>query len=53
MLLEKLAAQDFGARPKIAFGPQGLSYSIDASLPTMTAGNQRTNLLRSSDHSGL
>jgi two-component sensor histidine kinase len=51
MLLEKLASQDFGAQPKITFAPHGLSYSIDASLPTMTAGNQRTNLLRSSDYS--
>ena len=51
MLLEKLASQDFGARPKITFAPGGLSYSIDASLPNMTAGNERTNLLRSSDYS--
>jgi hypothetical protein len=28
-----------------------LSYSINASLPTMTAGTERTNLLRSSDYS--
>jgi PAS domain S-box-containing protein len=51
LLLEKLASQDFGAQPNIIFAPNGLSYSIDASLPTMTAGNQRTNLLRSSDYS--
>jgi PAS domain S-box-containing protein len=51
MLLEKLASQDFGAPPTITFAPDGLSYSIDASLPTMTAGNARTNLLRSSDYS--
>ena len=51
ILLEKLAAQDFGTQPEITFAPEGLSYSIDASLPTMTAGNQRTNLLRSSDYS--
>jgi two-component system CheB/CheR fusion protein len=50
ILLEKLASQDFGARPKITFAPDGLSYSIDVSLPTMTAGHQRTNLLRSSDY---
>src|SRR5471032_441090 len=31
LLLEKLAAQDFGAQPKISFAPGGLSYSIDAS----------------------
>jgi PAS domain S-box-containing protein len=51
LLLEKLASQDFGAQPEITFAPGGLSYSIDASLPNMTAGNQRTNLLRSSDYS--
>jgi PAS domain S-box-containing protein len=51
LLLEKLASQDFGAPPKITFAPRGLGYSIDASLPAMTAGNQRTNLLRSGDHS--
>jgi PAS domain S-box-containing protein len=51
LLLEKLPSQDFGAQPMITFGPSGLSYSIDASLPTMTAGNQRINLLRSSDYS--
>jgi two-component sensor histidine kinase len=50
-LLEKLASQDFGAQPAITFAPHGVNYSIDASLPTMTAGNQRTNLLRSSDYS--
>ena len=52
LLLEKLASQDFGAQPKIEFAPNGLLYSIDASLPAMTAGNQRANLLRSSDYSG-
>jgi two-component sensor histidine kinase len=51
ILLEKLASQDFGAPPTISFAPHGLSYSIDASLSIMTAGNQRTNLLRSSDYS--
>jgi len=51
LLLEKLASQDFGAEPKITFAPGGLSYSIDASLPIMTAGNERTNLLRSGDYS--
>ena len=51
LLLERLASQDFGAQPKITFAPGGLSYSIDASLPIMTAGNERTNLLRSSDYS--
>ena len=51
ILLEKLASQDFGAQPNIIFASQGLSYSIDASLPAMTGGNQRTNLLRSGDYS--
>ncbi|HEX3991819.1 MAG TPA: PAS domain S-box protein [Acetobacteraceae bacterium] len=51
LLLERLASQDFGAQPKITFAPGGLSYSINAFLPTMTAGNERTNLLRSSDYS--
>jgi PAS domain S-box-containing protein len=51
LLLEKLAAQDFGAQPEIEFSPNGLLYSIDASLPTMIAGDQRANLLRSSDYS--
>jgi two-component system CheB/CheR fusion protein len=51
LLLEKLAAQDFGAPPEITFAPGGLSYSIEASLPVLTAGNQRANLLRSSDYS--
>ena len=50
LLLEKLASQDFGAPPTVTFAPVGLSYSIDASLPAMTGGNQRTNLLRSSDY---
>ena len=48
---KKLASQDFGAQPKIMFAPGGVSYSIDASLANMTAGNERTNLLRSSDYS--
>ena len=30
ILLEKLAAQDFGTQPEITFAPEGLSYSIDA-----------------------
>jgi PAS domain S-box-containing protein len=51
LLLERLASQDFGAPPKITFAPHGLSYAIDAPLPTMTAGKELTNLLRSSDYS--
>jgi PAS domain S-box-containing protein len=42
ILLDKLAAQDFGTQPMITFAPAGLNYSIDASLQVMTAGNQRT-----------
>ena len=41
MLLEKVAAQDFGAQPKIRFVPEGLSYGIDAPLSVMTAMNVR------------
>lgn len=51
ILLERLASQDFGAPPTISFASDGLSYSIDAPLSIMTAGNQRTNLLRTSDFS--
>jgi len=51
MLLQTLALQDFGAQPKITFAPHGFSYSIDAPLPAITAGNEPTNLLRSSDYS--
>lgn len=36
VLLEKVAAQDFGAQPKIRFAPEGLSYDIDAPLSVMT-----------------
>jgi two-component system CheB/CheR fusion protein len=36
-LLEKAAAQDFGARPKISFAPTGLTYEIDAPLSLVTA----------------
>jgi PAS domain S-box-containing protein len=42
-LLEKLASQEFGARPKISFAAQGLSYLIDASLHGMTVSSERTN----------
>jgi PAS domain S-box-containing protein len=51
LLLERLPSQDFGALPEIAFAPNGLIYSIAAPLSTMTAGNQRANLLRSGDYS--
>ena len=36
ILLEKVAAQDFGALPKIRFAPEGLSYEIDAPLLALT-----------------
>jgi PAS domain S-box-containing protein len=39
ILLEKAAAQDFGAPPKIRFAPEGLSYEIDAPLSVMAAGS--------------
>jgi PAS domain S-box-containing protein len=35
ILIEKAAAQDFGARPKISYAPEGLSYEIDAPLSAM------------------
>jgi two-component sensor histidine kinase len=41
MLLEKVAAQDFGAQPKIQFAPEGLSYGIDAPLSAVTVVNAR------------
>ena len=50
ILLTKLASQDFGAQPAITFAPHGLSYSIDAALPAMVAGNQRINLLPTRDY---
>ena len=37
-LLEKAAAQDFGAQPKIGFAPEGFSYEIDAPLSVVAAG---------------
>ena len=37
-LLEKAAAQDFGAVPKINFAPEGVRYEIDALLSLVTAG---------------
>jgi PAS domain S-box-containing protein len=35
VLVEKVAAQDFGAQPKIRFAPEGVSYAIDAPLLVM------------------
>jgi PAS domain S-box-containing protein len=36
VLIEKVAAQDFGAESKIRFAPEGVSYEIDAPLLVMT-----------------
>jgi PAS domain S-box-containing protein len=36
VMIEKVAAQDFGAQPKIRFAPEGVSYAIDAPLLVMT-----------------
>lgn len=38
-LIEKVAAQEFGAKPKISFDPEGLSYEIKAPLWTVTANS--------------
>jgi two-component sensor histidine kinase len=38
MVLEKAAAQDFGALPKIRFASEGVSYEIDAPLSVMVVG---------------
>jgi PAS domain S-box-containing protein len=38
IVLEKAAAQDFGALPKISFAPDGVTYQIDAPLSAMAAG---------------
>jgi PAS domain S-box-containing protein len=43
VLIEKVAAQDFGAQPKIRFAPEGVSYELDAPLLDMTTF--RTDLL--------
>jgi PAS domain S-box-containing protein len=37
ILLEKAAAQDFDAQPKISFAPEGLIYEIDAPLSVVAA----------------
>ena len=39
IVLEKAAAQDFGAPPKIRFAPEGLSYEIDAPLSVVAAAS--------------
>jgi two-component sensor histidine kinase len=43
VLIEKVAAQDFGAEPTIRFAPEGVSYEIDAPLLVMTT--PKTDLL--------
>ncbi|HET6534883.1 MAG TPA: PAS domain S-box protein [Sphingomicrobium sp.] len=35
-LIEKVAGQDFGTKPKIRFAPEGVTYEIDAPLLVMT-----------------
>jgi PAS domain S-box-containing protein len=36
VLVERVAAQDFGAESKLEFAPEGVSYEIDAALQVMT-----------------
>jgi len=38
VLLEKVVAHDFGAKPKVSFAPEGLSYEILAPLSVVAAG---------------
>jgi PAS domain S-box-containing protein len=35
VLIERVAAQEFNAEPRISFDPEGLSYEIDAPLPAI------------------
>jgi len=39
MVLERAAALDFGASPKIDFAPEGVSYEIDALLSALAVGS--------------
>ncbi|HZL31526.1 MAG TPA: PAS domain S-box protein [Pseudolabrys sp.] len=39
ILLEKVVAQDFGAKPKVSFAPEGLDYEIHAPLSVMAASS--------------
>jgi two-component sensor histidine kinase len=39
IVLEKAAAQDFGAQPKITFAPEGLIYKIDALRSAVAVGS--------------
>jgi two-component sensor histidine kinase len=41
ILLEKVAAQEFGVLPKVRFAPEGLIYEIEAPLLVVAASNAR------------
>ena len=41
VVLEKAAAQEFGAAPKIRYAPEGLNYEIDAPLSVVAADSAR------------
>jgi hypothetical protein len=43
LLLEKVVAKDFGAKPKIRFAPEGVSYEVDA--PLLAVLHPKTGLL--------
>lgn len=43
VVLEKAAAQDFGAQPKISFELEGLNYEIDAPLSVVAIGGAYGN----------
>jgi PAS domain S-box-containing protein len=47
VLLEKLVAQDFGAKPKVSFAPEGLSYEIHAPFSAIAAVSRTAVLGRS------
>ncbi len=38
ILTERAAAQEFGARPKISYAPEGLTYEIKTPLSPLAAG---------------
>jgi two-component sensor histidine kinase len=46
ILIERAAAQDFGAQPKISYAPEGLSYEIDAPLSAVAAAGGGTAVLK-------
>lgn len=39
VLIEKVAAQEFGGQPRVGYEPEGLSYEIEAPLPVVVAAN--------------